>query len=453
VSFRARLTIAAAAAVAAAIALAAPVVYVVVRNELLGQVDDSLRERATSIARIPLRPGFDARGRVGVTIPHGPFGDPGGYVQYVDSRGTVATPDEERYAGEDVVKLPVGPGKRVAAGSQTITFNDATVAGTHVRMVTVPTETPGIAVQVARSLEEVDATLGRVRNLLLAVVLAGIALATAFGALVARAALAPVRRLTEATEHVTETRDLSARLDEHGSDELSRLSASFNRMMGALESSQRAQRQLVADASHELRTPLTSMRTNIEVLALDRELPQGERERLLADVVDQFGEMAELIGELTELARGERERLPHEEVRLDLVAAEAARRTRRNHPDATIDEQLEETTVVGDPVALDRAIGNLLDNAAKWSPPGVPIELRVAGGEVVVRDHGPGIDECDAPHVLDRFYRADAARSMPGSGLGLAIVRQVAESHGGSVTAERPEDGGTLMQLRLSSPS
>jgi two-component system sensor histidine kinase MprB len=450
VSFRARLTIAAAAAVAVAIALAAPVVYVVVRNELLGQVDDSLRERATSIARIPLRPGFDAQGHVGVTIPHGPFGDPGGYVQYVDSRGTVATPDEERYAGEDVVKLPVGPGKRVAAGSQTIAFNDANVAGTHVRMVTMPTETPGIAVQVARSLEEVDATLGRVRNLLLAVVLAGIALATAFGALVARAALAPVRRLTEATEHVTQTRDLSARLDERGSDELSRLSASFNRMMGALESSQRAQRQLVADASHELRTPLTSMRTNIEVLALDRELPQGERERLLADVVDQFGELAELIGELTELARGEREQAPHEDVRLDLLAAEAARRTRRNHPDATIDEQLEETTVVGDPVALDRAIGNLLDNAAKWSPPGVPIELRVAGAEVVVRDRGPGIDECDAPHVFDRFYRADAARSMPGSGLGLAIVRQVAEGHGGAVSAERPEGGGTLMRLRVS---
>jgi two-component system sensor histidine kinase MprB len=453
VSFRGRLTIAAAAAVAVAIALAAPVVYVVVRNELLGQVDDSLRERATSIARIPLRPGFDAQGHVGVTIPPGPFGDPGGYVQYVDSHGTVATPNDEHYAGEDVVKLPVGPGRRVAAGSQTITFTDANVAGTHVRMVTMPTETPGIAVQVARSLEEVDATLGRVRNLLLAVVLAGIALATAFGALVARAALAPVRRLTEATEHVTETRDLSARLDASGSDELSRLSSSFNRMMGALESSQRAQRQLVADASHELRTPLTSMRTNIEVLALDRELPQGERERLLADVVDQFSQMAELIGELTELARGEREQAPHEEVRLDLVAAEAARRTRRNYPDATIDEELEETTVVGDPVALDRAIGNLLDNAAKWSPPGVPIELRVAAGEVVVRDRGPGIDECDAPHVFDRFYRADAARAMPGSGLGLAIVRQVAESHGGSVTVERPEDGGTLMQLRLLSAS
>jgi two-component system sensor histidine kinase MprB len=449
VSFRARLTIAAAAAVAVAIALAAPVVYVVVRNELLGQVDDSVRERATEIARIPLRPGgFDPQGHVGVEIPHGPFASFGGFVQYVDSHGTVATPNEEHYVG-GAVRLPIGPGKRVASGKDAVVWTNATVAGTPVRMVSVQTGTRGIAVQVARSLEEVNSTLGRIRNLLLAVVLGGIALAAAFGALVARAALAPVRRLTEATEHVTHTRDLSARLDEQGQDELSRLSSSFNRMMSALESSQRAQRQLVADASHELRTPLTSMRTNIEVLALERELPQGERERLLADVVDQFGEMTLLIGELTELARGEREQTPHEEVRLDLVAAEAARRTRRNHPDATIDEQLEETTVVGDPVALDRAIGNLLDNAAKWSPPGVPIDLRVAGGEVVVRDRGPGIDEADAPHIFDRFYRADTARSMPGSGLGLAIVRQVAESHGGSVTAESAEGGGTLIQLRL----
>ena len=451
-SFRARLTVAAAAAVAIAIALAAPVVYVVVRNELLGQVDDSLRDRAVSIARIPLRQGFDAQGHVGVVIPHGPFAGPGGYVQYVDSRGNVATPDEEAYAGS-AVRLPIGPGRRVASGTGGISYTDATVSGTHVRIVTVPTGTPGIALQVARSVEEIDSTLGRVRNLLLAVVLAGIALATAFGALVARAALAPVRGLTEATEHVTETGDLSARLDDRGGDELSRLSSSFNRMMGALESSQRAQRQLVADASHELRTPLTSMRTNIEVLALDRELPQGERERLLADVVEQFDELTLLIAELTELARGEREHLPYEEVRLDLVAAEAARRTRRNHPDATIEERLEETTVVGDPVALDRAIGNLLDNAAKWSPPGVPIELRVEDGEVVVRDRGPGIDDRDAPHVFDRFYRADAARSMPGSGLGLAIVRQVAEGHGGAVSAERPEGGGTLMRLRLLSGS
>src|SRR5215208_2735196 len=249
-TFSARIAVASAAAVALAIALAAPLVYLIVRGELRSQVDDSLRERAASIARIALG---------------------GGFGQYVDAEGNVATPPDERYV--DRVELPPAPAIGVARRGGHAVFTDATVADTHVRVISVPTRTRGIAVQVARSLAEVDATLHRVRNLLLAVVLAGIGLATGLGLLVARAALAPVRRLTEATEHVTETGDLTARLDDRGADELSRLGGSFNRMMEALEGSRRAQRQLVADASHELRTPLTSLRTNIEVLALARELP------------------------------------------------------------------------------------------------------------------------------------------------------------------------------------
>src|SRR5215204_1874622 len=292
-TFSARIAVASAAAVALAILLAAPLVYLIVRGELRRQVDDSLRERAVAIARIPLTGGFD-------------------------SDGHVATPVDERYA--DRVQLPAEPAIGVARRGGGVVFTDATVADTHVRVISVQTRTRGIAVQIARSLAEVDATLHRVRNLLLAVVLCGIGLASGLGLLVARAALAPVRRLTEATEHVTETGDLTARLDDRGRDELSRLGGSFNRMMAALEGSRRAQRQLVADASHELRTPLTSLRTNIEVLALDRELPAGERERLLSDVVEQLDEMTTLVAELIDLARGEQHPVEPEEVRLDLLA-------------------------------------------------------------------------------------------------------------------------------------
>jgi two-component system sensor histidine kinase MprB len=111
--------------------------------------------------------------------------------------------------------------------------------------------------------------------------------------------------------------------------------------------------------------------------------------------------------------------------------------------------KLAESVVRGSAPQLDRAVSNLLDNAAKWSPPGGTVELRVGGSEVTVRDHGPGIDEEDLPYVFDRFYRARAARGLPGSGLGLAIVKQVAETHGGTVVAERAEGGGTLMRFRL----
>jgi two-component system sensor histidine kinase MprB len=285
--------------------------------------------------------------------------------------------------------------------------------------------------------------------LLILISLGGIAVAAALGLLVSRAALAPVRRLRHATERVRATGDLSERIDARGDDELSRLAAGFNSMLAALEESNRAQRQLVADASHELRTPLTSLRTNIEVLASERALPPGERERLLRDVVEQLGEMTTLIAELIELARGEEHPAEAEDVRLDLLTADAVERTRRNRPGVTFRSELEESVVHAVPATLERAVGNLLDNAAKWSPPGGEVEVAVHGDEVTVRDHGPGIDEADLPYVFDRFYRAAGARGMPGSGLGLAIVRQVAEAHGGEVVAERPDGGGTLMRLRL----
>ena len=259
----------------------------------------------------------------------------------------------------------------------------------------------------------------------------------------------PVRELTETVERVSETQDLSERIEVAGNDELSRLAASFNGMLGALEESTRAQRQLVADASHELRTPLTSVRTNIEVLASDRMLPPEDRARLLSDVVEQLGEMTTLISELIELAHAEQMTVEHEDIRLDVLVADVVERARRNRPEVVYSVALEPATVQGVPVTIERAVGNLLDNAAKWSPPGAEVEVVIRDGKLTVRDHGPGIADEDLPYVFDRFYRARAARGMPGSGLGLAIVRQVAESHGGDVVAERAEGGGTRMVLTL----
>jgi two-component system sensor histidine kinase MprB len=263
-----------------------------------------------------------------------------------------------------------------------------------------------------------------------------------------------VRRLTKTAEAVTKTRDLSQRIEPSatGDDELGRLAGSFNTMLGALEESSRAQRQLVADASHELRTPLTSLRTNIEVLARGNRLAPDDRERLLDDVIEQIDEMTALIGELIELAREARPDAieePARDVRLDELAAEAVERARRNRPEVEFMTDFDESLVHGTPSRIERAVANLLDNAAKWSPPGGPVEVAVRAGEVSVRDHGPGIADEDLPYVFDRFYRSRGARGMPGSGLGLAIVKQVAESHGGTVVAEKPADGGTLMRMRL----
>jgi two-component system, OmpR family, sensor histidine kinase MprB len=441
-SFRARLTLVAAGAVALAVVLASVVVYVVVRNDLRGTVDDALADRASEISRHPLR-GFRSESGRAFLAPQPELGGASGYVQIVQSDGaTIRAPDA-------TVVLPVSERARsVARGEDDGFLTDAHVSGIHVRVLTSPYR-PGYALQIARPLTEVDGSLRRIQFYLLLIAAGGVAIAVALGLAVSKAALAPVRRLTDATENVTETGDLSERIDAHGQDELGRLASSFNRMLGALEESTRAQRQLVADASHELRTPLTSLRTNIEVLAGDRALPEGERERLLTDVVDQLSEMTTLVAELIDLARGEQEPTEPEDVRLDLLAAEAVERARRDRPGLVFTTDLQESLVYGDPATIERAVANLLDNATKWSPPGGKVEVGVRDGHLTVRDHGPGIDTEDLPYVFDRFYRARSARGMPGSGLGLAIVRQVARTHGGEVTAEHAEGGGTRMTLRL----
>ena len=332
-SFRTRLALVAAAAVALAVVAASFIVYFVVRDQLRATVDDSLQSTAAQIQASPPHD-FEHFG-----TPAGELGGATVYPQVVDANGRVY-----RTSPSAKVRLPVSNDViAVARGEHGAFYNDVEVGGTHFRVLTFPyrfrvpafsDEITG-AVQAARSLTEVDHSLGRIKNILILIAGGGIAIAAALGLAVSRAALAPVRRLTRATEKVTETGDLSERIDVGGRDELSRLAGSFNTMLGALQESSRAQRQLVADASHELRTPLTSLRTNIEVLASERTLPPGERERLLTDVVEQLTEMTTLIAELIDLARGEQQTEEPEEVRLDLVASEAVERARRNRPAVT----------------------------------------------------------------------------------------------------------------------
>jgi two-component system, OmpR family, sensor histidine kinase MprB len=445
-SFRARIAVAAAAAVALTIVVASAILFFVVRSQLRAPIDDSLKAKVADIAGHPpiLIQGSGGKTYLGGVRPG--YGAAGGYyIQGVKSNGTPVLPPLQS------VELPVGEDAvAIASGSGDVSWSDTTVEGVHLRVLTV-SFAPGYALEVARPLTEVDKSLRRIGIFLFLIAGAGVAGAAALGLFVSRTALAPVKRLTDTAERVTATGDLSQRIEVTGRDELSRLATSFNSMLAALEDSTRAQRQLVADASHELRTPLTSLRTNIEVLASDRALPADERRKLLSDVVEQLGEMTTLIAELIELARAEQQQVEPEDVRLDLLADAALERARRNWPAIRFTAKLEESSVHGVPATIERAIGNLLDNAAKWSPEGGEVQLEVSAGTVTVRDHGPGIDEEDLPYVFDRFYRARSARGLPGSGLGLAIVRQVADTHGGEVLAERADGGGTRMTLSLAS--
>jgi two-component system sensor histidine kinase MprB len=438
VSFRLRLTMSVAAAVALAVAVACAIAYIVVGQQLYGQIDSGLRDEAAIAVERMTPPGF--------RVPSGKLfsSSDNDYMQVVTAEGTI-------FGHSPFIRgsLPITQAALDAANSRhSLELSTMTVQDVHLRVATV-TVAPGFSLQIAHRLTDADVVLSRLRIWFLLVAAGGVALAALLGAFVAREALRPVRRLTDTAEHVAETHDLTRRIDVSGNDELSRLATSFNTMLAALEQAVAAQRQLVADASHELRTPLTSLRTNFEVLMRPAPLPEESRRKLEQDVHRQFEELAALVGDIVELARDGQSPGEEDDVRLDVLVAEAVERAERNADGVEFRLTSRPTLVRGVPARLDRAVRNLLDNAAKWSPRGGVVEVEVGEGTVSVRDHGPGIADADLPFIFDRFYRAAEARSRPGSGLGLAIVRQVAEAHGGHVTVEAPADGGSRFVLAV----
>jgi two-component system, OmpR family, sensor histidine kinase MprB len=437
-----RLSVAAAAAVAIAVLFASAGAYVAVRAKLRGGIDSSLRDRAGEIQR------FQARAQVlGIHMPAPAppggterFGGASGRVQFIDPTGVA------RAAPGDFT-IPVDPtAVSVAKGASGTKLEDKRVAGNHLRVITVPVAGGG-AIQVARPLDEVDSVLNGLLLMLAGIAIGGVVLAAVLGGLVSRASLRPVQRFTEETESIASAPDLGRRLDDETDDELGRLARSFNSTLEALERSVAAQRHLVADASHELRTPLASLKTNLEVLLTDRELPAAERRELLGDLVEQADELTLLVGDVVDLARRGEPIEAFDDVPVHELVERAVVRARRHAPDIEYDLVLEPLIVHGVPDRLDRAVTNLLDNAAKWSPPGGTVDVHLQDGELIVRDHGPGFNDDDLPFVFDRFYRASDARKLPGSGLGLAIVRQVAEAHGARVYAENAPGGGAVLRL------
>ena len=311
----------------------------------------------------------------------------------------------------------------------------------------------GLVVQIGYPLTNVDNTLAFLRAALILVALGGVALAAGLGWAVGRASIRPVEDLTVAVEHVTATQDLSSTINDEGNDELARLARSFNAMLAALAASKGQQAQLVSDAGHELRTPLTSLRTNIEVLMRTKDLPAADREELLSDVDGQLQELTTLVGDLVDLARDdERQQTEPELVEFDELVEHAVERAHRRATSLDFDVSLQPGQVLAQPALLERAVMNVLDNAAKWSPAGgrVGVSLQAdSAWRLTVTDQGPGIAPEDLPRVFERFYRAPTARSMPGSGLGLAIVKRVINTHGGTIELSSPPGGGTKVEIVL----
>lgn len=451
-SLRRRLTLVAAGAVAVTVVAASLAAYLLVAGMLRDQVDDSLRgvAQATNdriIARVPA-PQPPPPGAQRIRIP-GPFLA----ARIVDREGNTT----RQFGGEVPFVTPDTAADVAAAPKGTVRIVDGRDAeGTPARIL-MKSLGNGRALVAARSTEEMQSLLDRLRWVFVAVGIIGVLVAGALGRIVSGTAMRPLTRLRDAVDHVGRTGDLTRRVPEDGPAELLDVAVRFNRMLErleastqALDASARAQRQLVADASHELRTPIAALRTNIEVLQAAPGLEGADRDAALADVEAQLRELGELVGDLIDLARGEEPQPVLQDVRLDVLVAEEVERARRIAPDMRFTVTTSPSVLDGDPERLARAVRNLLDNAAKYSPDGSQIEVVVDGGTISVRDHGRGIAPDDVPHVFDRFWRADAVRDVPGSGLGLAIVRQAVEAHGGQVTVDgAPPGGGARFVLRL----
>ncbi|GGO76521.1 sensor histidine kinase [Nonomuraea cavernae] len=444
-SLRSRLTLLVTVAVALAIAISAGACFMIVRKQLYDQVDRALvPSPAKAQNSYQKQNDLDWLMKHCTTSPEQPTGryrpPESTQVIYSDGRPTC-------HMGPALTITPYD--LRIAAqGGRSHLHNGTTADGTPMRILTENVG-PGMAVMDAKRIDQLKDTLRNVALLLGAVAALGVLGAAWAGMAVARAGLAPVGRLTKAVEHIAQTEDLDTRIPVEGTDEIARLSASFNAMTASLAGSRDRQHQLVADAGHELRTPLTTLRTNIDLLLRSeqtgRQLDPGAKERLLVNVKAQFAELSTLVGDLLQLARGDTDHEPHVEVALHDVVRAAVDRARLRGAEVTTD--LEPWYVVGNAASLERAVLNLIDNAGKFGPGQVEVGLH--GGTLTVRDHGPGIPEEDLPHVFERFWRSPSARGLPGSGLGLAIVAQAVAEAGGDVRLANAPDGGVIATITL----
>ncbi|MFM9372626.1 sensor histidine kinase [Streptomyces sp. Da 82-17] len=443
---RTRLTLAASAAVAAVAVGVCVAAFLVIRHQLLHQLDLHLSQSARLAAQ---------------QAQHEPLGVLQGECRYLAAPACAQlVPADAARDPESPYRLPVTEATRqVAAGQRAAYYSELDLAGHRGRMLTRPLD-DGRALQVAVRADTVDRGVRQAAWLLGAVGGVGVLLAGGLGWWVSRTGLAPVGRLTATAERIASTRDARHRIElppgsPDGADEVTRLAASFNLMLDELERSVTARRRLVADASHELRTPLTALRTNVELLARGDRLTDAQRQRAQAGLDRQLREVTLLVNDLIELARDEEPDPLLEEVRLAAVVAHTVSAARGHWPDVpfrlSTDPDAETATVAGVPQRLSRLMSSLLDNAAKYSPPREPVEVTLTASqsslEVTVRDHGPGIAAEDLPYVFDRFYRARSARALPGSGLGLAMARQIADAHDAKLTAEHAPGGGALFRL------
>ncbi|MEO6122527.1 MAG: HAMP domain-containing sensor histidine kinase [Ilumatobacteraceae bacterium] len=427
--------------------------YTATTSRMLSEIDSTLRSSKDRIdGATPPAGSNDGNGNPfrgpGFAGPNGPTGIEQTVTQQLDANGVrVDSSDEsDRYAD---IELPVSHAAREIAETrngehiETVTGSD----GHEYRLYTRSSRRVG-TIQIGRDLSEMNRVLSDLRARILMVGAIAVVVAACAGWLFARGLTKSLRALTAAASEVSSTGRLDIDVDEKGKDEVGRLGAAFAGMLGALNRSREEQQRLVQDAGHELRTPLTSLRTNVDVLRRHHDMPDEMRTKVLDDLDVEVGELSSLVEEVVAVGSGRTSDEPVRRFALaDAVSAASERVGRRTG--RMIEVHTDASVVVAQRTLIERAITNLLDNAAKFDGTAEPIVITAEHGRVSVRDHGSGIAPDDLGHVFDRFYRAVAARSQPGSGLGLSIVTEIAAAHAGSTFADNDPTGGAIVGFQI----
>lgn len=325
------------------------------------------------------------------------------------------------------------------------------VDGVPYRMLTVGLVNGG-ALQLAKDVSDIEAARFSILRWLIVLAAFAITGAAASSWWVARQTTRPIRQLASSADDIARSGVVSSPLTVEADREVAQLAMAFNKMLDALKESAASQNRLVQDASHELRTPLTSLRANAELLQREN-LDARTRQDLLANITAEIDALTELSTELSRLAINQRDVEQVELVNMFHVASDVAARASRRSGRAIV--------VVGDqhaarhlrPEQFERAVGNLIDNAVKFSPEETEITIVVTNESIQVVDRGPGVDDADKPHIFDRFYRSTRTRGQPGSGLGLAIVKQFADDHEATTFAGNNPDGGAIIGINFQNRS
>jgi two-component system sensor histidine kinase MprB len=366
----------------------------------------------------------------------------------VDAITQVVLPNGQILGRREYPQLPIERAdKALSFGGDRVNESSTVIEGHTFRTMTVLAN-DGSLIQVAKDTQIlIDARNGMRKWFPLFAALA-VMVSAVIGWLFAGRVSKPIEDLALAANDIAQTQDLERRIKVSGSDEVARLSTSFNTMLTALNKSMNRQRQLVQDASHELRTPLTSLRANSELLER-ASVSDADRAAILADMRAEIDELTALSTELSALAIDQKAAESPIDTDLAVIADEIATRAARRGGTAVSVHVTDDVIVQARPHQLERAISNLVDNAIKFSGGTSEVEIHVGAKRVEVRDHGPGISDEDKPHVFDRFYRATATRSMPGSGLGLSIVSQFAEDHNASAYVLDNVGGGVIVGIQF----